>query len=275
MRIHLIIVLSVAFSSGCAHYPREDGEQLANEVYALTTQLQALQKTLQAQQTLADQQTDQLETVKEAMAQFQRSLRRNDADLGVQVDNLMQEMATLKGLLEGTRDRTQTIEQEIAHLTEQNKIATAKSEEEKARAIEAAKEREQLLANPDSVFSQVKEQVNSGNPEAARGLIQEFLRRTGKNKALAKYKADGQYWLGETFFLEKNYKRAARIYSEIHKKYAKSKRAPDAYLRIGECFEALKMNQDAKLFYRTAIKKFPKSKAAKKARARLKKLRKS
>ena len=183
MRIHLIIVLSVALNVGCAHYPREDGEQLANEVYALTTQLQALQKTLQAQQALADQQTDQLETVKEAMAQFQRSLRRNDADLGVQVDNLMQEMATLKGLLEGTRDRTQTIEQEIAHLTEQNKIATAKSEEEKVQAIEAAKEREQLLANPDSVFNQVKEQVKSGNSEAARGLIQEFLRRTGKNKA--------------------------------------------------------------------------------------------
>jgi tol-pal system protein YbgF len=259
--------------SSCAHYPLEEGQKVANEVYALSTQLQALQKSMRAHQQLADQQTDQLESVRTEIESFQRSLRRNDADLGVQVDNLMQEMATLKGLLEGTRERTETIEQDIAHLNETAKIASAHSEEEKVKAIEAAKTREQLLGNPENVFKEAKRLMGAKQTADARSLLQEFMRRTGKNKALSKFRADAQYWLGETFFKEKNFKRAARIYSEIHKKYAKSKRAPDAYLRIGMCFEELKMTDDAKLFYRTATKKFPRSSAAKKARKRLKSLR--
>ena len=274
MNRNILFLAGLFLFAGCAHYPLEDGQKMANEVYALSTQLQALQKSMRAHQKLSDQQTDQLEAVRNEIANFQRSLRRNDADLGVQVDNLMQEMATLKGLLEGTRERTETIEQEIAHLTEEAKISSARSEEDKAKAIEAAKTRERLLGNPDTVFGEVKAQLAQGKTAEARSLIQEFLRRAGKNKALAKSRADAQYWLGETFFKEKNYKRAARTYSEIHKKYAKSKRAPDAYLRIGICFEKLKMLDDAKLFYRTATKKFPKSSAAKKARARLKSLRK-
>ena len=212
IRISLICT-SLALFAGCAYYPLDDGQKLANEVYALSTQLQALQKSQRAHQKLADQQTDQLEAVRTEIASFQRSLRRNDADLGVQVDNLMQEMATLKGLLEGTRERTETREQEIAHLTEEAKISSARSEEDKAKAIEAAKNRERLLGNPDSVFKQVKASIAEGKTEEARSLIQEFLRRAGKNKALAKSRADAQYWLGETFFKENNYKRAARIYS--------------------------------------------------------------
>lgn len=259
--------------ASCAHYPLEDGEKLANEVYALSTQLSALQKSQRKQQQLAEQQTDQMDAVRTEIEAFQRSLRRNDADLGVQVDRLLQEMAQLKGLLEGTRERTDTLEQEIAHLTEETKIASARSDEEKEKAIEAAKNRERLLANPASVFKEAKRLTKATKTEAARSLLQEFLRRTGKNKALAKYRPEAQYRLGETFFQEKNYKRAARTYAEIHKKYAKSKKAADAYLRIGMCFERLKMTEDAKLFYRTAIKKFKRSSAAKQARKRLKQLR--
>lgn len=267
-----VAVVSCAMVVACG-YPKEAGEKLANETYALSTQLQALQKAMREQQQLTERQAELIDEMKTEVDGLSRAARRNDADLGVQVDNVLQQMGQLRGLVEGTKERADEIEQKVNRLEEAAKIAGAASEEDKTRAIEEAKAREQILANPELVINESIALVNQQKAEDARSLLREFLLRAKENKAFDRWKADAQYLVGETFYAEGDYKRAATEYNTVRKKYPDASKVPDALLKMGMCFEQLNLPDDAKLFYQTVKKQYPKSGAAKEATARLKKLR--
>ena len=265
-------LLAVAVTVGCAHYPQEDGEKLANEVYAHTTQLQALQKSLREGQDTVELQGQQLDAVQDKVESLSRAARRNDADLGVQVDNVLQELAKIRGLVESGRERLEEIEGKVSALEEEIKIGSARSEEDKQKAIADALAREQILSNPEALVGEVIKLINEQKAEEARKLLREFQLRAKSNRLFKRYAADAQYLIGETFYVEGDYKRAATEYNAVRKKYPKSKKHAPALYKLGQCFEKLKLPNDAKLFYTTLRKQFPKSSSAKKARARLKEL---
>jgi len=260
--------------SACAHYSQDDGEKLANEVYGHSTQLQALQKSLKDSQKTIDRQDEQLGDLRSEVDTMSKAARRNDADLGVQVDELMQQTAQLKGLVETFRDRMEKAEAEVVRLTEESKIGMATSEEEKTKAIEAARERERVLSNPEALTEEVKRLMAAKSYEEARGMLLEFGQRAKDDKRLGRWADDAQFLIGETFFAEEDYKRAATEFNAVRKKFPKSKKVPEALYKMGLCFERLKLPEDAGLFYQTLRKQYPKSKAAKRARKRLKALRK-
>lgn len=260
--------------ASCAHYAQEDGEKLANEVYGHSTQLQALQKSLKEAQKTIDRQDEQIGDMRSEVDSLSRAARRNDADLGVQVDELLQQTAQLKGQVESFRERMEAAEAEVVRLAEDSKIGNATTEEEKAKAIEAARARERLLSNPEALLAEVDKLMGEGKAPEARNLLVEFGQLAKENSQLERWGDDAQYLVGETFFLEKNYKRAATEFNAVRKRFPKSKKVPDALYKMGICFERLELPQDATLFYSTLRKQYPKSKAAKKARARLKVLQK-
>jgi TolA-binding protein len=83
-------------------------------------------------------------------------------------------------------------------------------------------------------------------------------------------KQEEAYFLrGESYFAQKQYKKAILDYSAITEKFPKSKRAPLSLSRIAKSFEKLGMKSDAKVFYQELQDKYPQSAEAK---AELKKL---
>lgn len=277
------VLASLLLGSGCAYYSQEDGQRLANEVYALQTQMTALQQALVALQDNEKDQKEQLGRINKELAELSKIARRNDADITVQIDDMLETVARMKGRVEAYDERMSNLEASTSKvqeeldlrfqgLAEKQKIDAAKSEEEKQRAIEDAKKRERLIADPSAVFVEADKLISGGKPAEARKLVRELQVAKKDDSSFSKYGAHAQFLLGETYFAEGNFQQAAAEYNAVRKNFARSKWMPDALYKLGLCFEKLGMKGDAKLFYETVQKKYRKHAVAKDAAQRLKAL---
>jgi TolA-binding protein len=268
--------------SACG-YSQADGDRLKDEVYALQTQVTALQQSLSALQENEKAQKEQLVGMTAELGELSKAARRNDADLGVQLDTMMQDVARMKGTVESFAERVTGLEagasktQEelnlrFAGLDQKSKIDKASSEEDKKKAIEEAQQRERLLADPNAVFAEAKKSINGGKAGEARKLLRELILRKEGDKPFKKRIGEAQFLIGETYFAEDNFQQAAAEYNTVRKTYGDSDYVPNALYRLGNCFEKLKLLEDAKLFYQTVVQKHPKSDVAKDAKQRLKDL---
>ncbi len=73
-----------------------------------------------------------------------------------------------------------------------------------------------------------------------------------------------QYWLGETFYAQGDFKRAAQTFLQGYKKYPKSRRAPDSLLKLGISLNRLGQAEQACAAYQAVSAEYPKAVDARK-----------
>jgi tol-pal system protein YbgF len=73
-----------------------------------------------------------------------------------------------------------------------------------------------------------------------------------------------QYWLGETFYAQGDFKRAAQTFLQGYKKYPKSRRAPDSLLKLGISLSRLGQGEQACAAYQAVSAEYPKAVDARK-----------
>ena len=101
--------------------------------------------------------------------------------------------------------------------------------------------------------------------------------RIGFNQFISKYpdseNADNAlFWIGETFFREKQYKKAILEYQKVIEKYPRGNKVAAALLKQGLAFNHIGEGSNAKLILNELIRRFPKSKEADISRTNLKKI---
>lgn len=116
-------------------------------------------------------------------------------------------------------------------------------------------------------------------PEAPEALYERsnesLLRRqfgdaeAGFSTFLSKYPdhslaGSAQYWLGETFYAQSDFKRAAQTFLQGYKKYPKGRRAPDSLLKLGISLNRLGQAQQACAAYAAVSAEYPKAVEARK-----------
>jgi tol-pal system protein YbgF len=79
---------------------------------------------------------------------------------------------------------------------------------------------------------------------------------------------DAQYWIGEIYFLQKDYNRAILEFNDVLK-YRRGDRIPAALLRQAQAFLEIGDRTDARLILQKLINDHPKSEQAQEARAQL------
>ena len=278
-----VALLLLIAATSCATYSQEDGEKLADEVFSLQTQVTSMQKALEELQAIEDKQREQLAVMTREVGQLSRAARRNDADLGVELDDMKEVVARLRGRVEGFDERvsgletnTSKVQEELElrfqGLADQQKIDKAKTEQEKSRAIAAAKQRERLLGSPSKALAEATNLIEKGDAVEARRLVRELMLRNKKRRTFRSRLPQSQFLIGETYFTEGSYQQAAAEYNTVRKKYPKSKYVPQALYKLGMCFEKLNLKDDAKLFYKTVVNKYRRYSVSKQAASRLKRL---
>jgi len=83
---------------------------------------------------------------------------------------------------------------------------------------------------------------------------------------------NGQYWLGEAYYVNKSYPEAQAAFQRVVDKYPQSRKRPDALLKIGYCQYELKQPDLAKNTLSVVTTQFPDSPAAHLAQQRLDKM---
>ncbi|MCW2245917.1 tol-pal system protein YbgF [Azospirillum fermentarium] len=99
--------------------------------------------------------------------------------------------------------------------------------------------------------------------DKAEKALQEFVAKN-KGNDLA---GNAQFWLGETYFVQKKYTEAAVAYAEGMQKYPKNAKAADNLLKLGMSLGQLNKKTEACTAFAQLNKKFPTAAASVKRRA--------
>ncbi len=114
-------------------------------------------------------------------------------------------------------------------------------------------------------YEQVLAKFKDGKLEEAREGFAKFLEEyPGSDLA-----PNARYWLGETYYGQKDYKHAIDSYARVERDYPQSDKAPAAILKKGFAYLALKDRKQASTAFKRVITLYPKSTEAGKASDKL------
>ncbi|HSP78526.1 MAG TPA: tetratricopeptide repeat protein [Myxococcaceae bacterium] len=273
MRRLALIALPLALS-GC-FYPADRGRTLESRMEKLDARTAQLEEELrQTREQLAStlpRIDEKIAEVTRALESLDRAARRTGADIGVQLQKTVEDLAQLRGQVETYQHRIGELEAALARVDEdtQKRLLALKGEGALKEA-EARKKAEELERPTDkkAFLALAQEKSKGGEVLLARQLYAEFLKKWPKD-ALS---GEAHFGLGETYFAEDKCREALFEYGKVLQEYPKTASLPEAYLRSSDCFKKLKMKEESRLALEELVKSHPKSAAAKTARARLEEL---
>ncbi|MGZ3461222.1 MAG: tetratricopeptide repeat protein, partial [Archangium sp.] len=211
---------------------------------------------------------EKIAEVSKALQSLDTASRRTGADIGVQLQKTVDDLAQLRGQVETYLYKINELETALAKTNEDTqKKLTELQGEEAVKEAEARKKAEELKRPTDKkeFLALAQDKAKGGDVALARQLYSEFLKKWPKDPLAA----EAHYGLGETYFSEDKCREALPEYGKLLQDYPKAESTPNAYLRSSECFKKLKMQDESRLALEELVKGYPKTEAAKTAKARL------
>ncbi len=270
------MMVAVASLSGC-FYPGERGRLLEARVDKLTAENEALAAKVTKSEASVGEALPKIDQkigeVTAALESLDNASRRSSADVGVQVQKLVDDVAKLRGEVETYVYKIDELETGLKKLQEETgQKLTALEGSSAAKEAEAKRKAEELKrpADKGDFLALANEKAKAGELALARQLYLEWLKKWPKD-ALG---AEAHLGLGDTYAKDDRCREALYEYQRVIEDHSKSKLVPDAFVRSSDCFAALKMNAEAKLALEEVVKSYPKSDAAKTAKQKLAELEK-
>jgi tol-pal system protein YbgF len=278
------IILSVMILlTGCA---------MQRDVVTLDDRLAQAEKRYSDAELKNKKLEEKLNEFSSATEQYDKELRSRTAGQNADIDQLQEEIRTLKGKLEETNyllkqkikafedldeKRDQKLET-VDKTTNLNKDRIARIEQylnfdsvtsaQKKKPVSgttSGKQSKHKLSEDDR-YRAAKQAYDNGDFNAAREGFQKFIKDYPKS-----VNADNaQFWIGETYYREKWYEKAILEYQKVIEKYPKGNKITASLLKQGFAFLNLGDKVNARLILSELIKKYPKSNEAKIAERKLK-----
>jgi TolA-binding protein len=226
----LIVLLSLV-CGGCITL-KADHDDLAAEVTKLRSQVAKAQETTEASKAKADELTKELEEV----------LRRNQADLGLKVDNLEYEVQELRGAAENADFNATAVKLELTELRADVDTRLLSLEEKLNEATSIPESKTELFSEAERLLQQRKY-------KESRRLWRIYESRYPNDPRTAEVKFN----VGLTHFSERDYKSALAEFYRVIQEAPGASVIPDAlyysglaFAKLGQCdnavayFEALR-----------------------------------
>jgi tol-pal system protein YbgF len=226
-----------------AHAGLFDDDEARRAILDIRTKLEALQHDV--------------DTKLEAKADKASSL-----DLGIQNEQLQQEIAKLRGQVEVlTNDLANAQQrQKDFYVDLDNRVRKMEPQKMTVDGKEATVEPSEQKSY-DAALALFK----AGDYKNAGASFQDFVRRYPESG----YAAAAQYWLGNTYYAQREYRSAIAAQLAVVKNYPDNPKAPDALLNIASCYIELKDKPAAKKTLQTLVAKYGDAPAAETAKERL------
>ncbi len=113
----------------------------------------------------------------------------------------------------------------------------------------------------EQAFALLKE----GHYDEAIAAFQAYLGRFPDGR----YAANAQYWLGEAYYVKRDFTRAIQEFSQVLARFPESPKVPDAMLKLGFSYYELKDWDQARKILQQLIDQYPDTTAARLAKRRL------
>jgi tol-pal system protein YbgF len=260
---HAALLGVLSLLGGC--YTTEKGKALELRVDKLEQENEALRAEVKAQgEKLSESlpRVDQKVTeVTKALEGLDQASRRSDADIGVQLQKVMEDVATLRGQVDAYLHQLDALQSQVNGLPG---AASAKPSAPAAADVPRPADKKEFLA-----LAQSKQRA--GEVAVARQLYLDFLRKYPRDELAG----EAHFQLAESYFAEDKCAEALPEYGQLVKGFPSSKSMPAALLHSADCFQRLKNLDAAQAALEQVVKRYPGTEAAKKAKARLLELKKA
>lgn len=118
---------------------------------------------------------------------------------------------------------------------------------------------------PEGLYGRAQELLNAGRHDEARKAFLSLV-RSHPESSLAD---NALYWIGESYYNEKDFEKAASGFMEAAEKYPDGNKAPDALYKAALSYVELHKDDSASKAFKKLIKRYPKTEAAAKAKKAL------
>lgn len=218
---------AVLGSSGCIAL-KADQDEIAKEVDKLRKEVLASGEAAERNQELADE-------VDEKLQQVEDLLRRNQADLGLRVENLELEVQELRGAAENADYQASAVKQELMELRGEVDQRLITLEEKLNEATNIPENKKELLAEAEKL-------MGKRNYKQARRLYRTYESRYPDDSQMP----DVRFKIGLSYFSERDYKSSLGEFYRIIQDAPESEVVPDAlyysglaFAKLGQCGNAI------------------------------------
>ena len=117
--------------------------------------------------------------------------------------------------------------------------------------------------NPKEIYQEAYGFLLGRDYESVESAFTEFLKRFPKDPLAG----NAQYWLGESFYVRGNYRKAAENFVKGYSNYKKHQKAPESLLKLAMSLKRLGQNDAACSTFKELSQRFPRAEGRVKQRA--------
>lgn len=192
--------------------------------------------------------------------------RRNQADVTNQIEGLRQEIARLRGQIE-------SLTNDLANEQKRNKdfYVDLDGRLRKVEPQQTTVDGRTATVDPNESksYEAALNQFKASDFKGAIGAFQGFLKQYPQSA----YAPAAQYWIGTSYYAQRDYRSAIREQQVVVRNYGTSPRAADALLNIASSQSDMGDRKAAKATLESLIARYPDTQAATTARDRVAALR--
>jgi tol-pal system protein YbgF len=272
MRLHRVSAIFALFSVLWLGLTPAWG--VSKEMVQLQTQVQQLQEQMTAMQrsfdermgvmkNLVEQDTDAVNKVANALNALQTTLQKQQSDGGSKIDQVSGQIQALNDTMDELKMRLAKVSKQLEDMQAAQQSLGAQQAQQQAQ--------QQALAQappPDVLYNNALRDYNGGKADLSLQEFSDYI-KFYPNTDLA---GNSYFYLGEIQFRQGNYQQAAQSYDQVVQNFPGGNKAASAQLKKGFALIELGKQEDGVSELRRVIQRYPHSPEALQARDRLRKL---
>jgi len=251
----------------------KDELQIEQQLDALTQAVQTLQRTVDTQsavlKTLVEQANDNVNSMKAVVTDLRGTMQQNLASSNARADAMTTQMQALSESLDEAKARLAKLSEQMAQLqTIMTTLPTQSNPAPGGPPGPPGTPGAPPVPDADSLYTQGTTYYMGGQYDLAMQSFQDYLKYYKDTDRAS----NAQYYIGECYYSQKNYKDAISAYDLCIEKYPAGNKAAAAQLKKGFSLLALDEKTAGIRELRSLIQRLPDSPEAELARQRLRKL---
>ncbi len=267
LRSMLTVAVGLSLLAGCA--TRSDLDSALRDLEEMKGRLLSVEKEVGGVKT---ETKEGMEKTTQGLLKEVESQRKIVADLQASLDSAKVDMQVLAGKVDDLSQAGKKPAEELSLLREDTARRLTAVEDRLAKlekgAEEARKKAAEALATPEGLYQQGRDAYKAGDMAKSREAFTAFLEKYPTHELAA----NARYWLGETWYGEKNYEQAILEYQKVIKEYPGKEKVPAAMLKQALAFRELGDTKSARFILKKIVEDFPLSEEAGPAKEKLKEL---
>jgi Uncharacterized protein conserved in bacteria len=249
-------MLCLLTTGGC-WMNKEVGERMQANLEGLQTEFEVVKKAHASEKSQLQQRLkeadERIAELRKLIDDFQQATGRSAADIGVDIEKIKSQIMELRGQIELMQHSLDLTTKQVATATGPSSSPTT-DQRHKVDIVKTTTNTDPLAGiqrpeTQDEFYKLAASMLEAKQSQAARMLFDEF----NKKWPSSSYAGNALYWIGESYYLEKNYRDAAISFQP------KGTKAADALLRLGYCFAAMEMYSEALPFLKEFVQTYPKN----------------